>query len=47
MNYFIVLIVLLQVGAAIYEWHHLHWYGGLLWVGCVISNTAILGWMTR
>jgi hypothetical protein len=47
MNYFIVLIIVLQAGAAVFEYAHHRPYGGLLWIGVVISNIGILGGMTK
>ena len=47
MNHFITLIIVLQLGAVGWEWTHGRFYGGLLWIGCVISNVGILGGMTR
>lgn len=47
MNLFIVAMVLLQLGAAIYEWVQGRLYGGILWFGCAISNWAILQGVTK
>lgn len=46
MNYFTIAIIGLQIGAAIWEWSHGRIAGGTVWLGCVISNCAIL-FLTR
>lgn len=47
MNPFIVVIILLQMGATVWEWWHGRGCGGLLWFGCVCSNIAVLFGMNK
>lgn len=42
MNWFAVLIIILQLGATIWEWSHGKFYPGLIWLGCMIANIGIV-----